>query len=244
LQEGPYKAKKEAGYMDKKMGRREFLKTSAAAGVIIAAGTVLPVAAHAAQEKEVRSVQLPKPQTGGGNSVLKLLEKRVSSREFGPGELPAAVLSNLLWAAFGITRGDGRRTAPSARNRQEIDIYVTTPDGTFLYDAKANMLQRVGQEDIRALTGTQPYVKEAAINLVYVADMSKLGELGDEEKILYPAADTGFISENVYLFCAAEGLATVVRALIDKPLLAKAMKLRFDQKIILAQSVGYPKKKA
>ena len=106
------------------------------------------------------------------------------------------------------------------------------------------MLKPILGEDIRALTGTQPYVKDAAVNLVYVADTSKMGEMAQDEKMLWMGADTGVIVENVYLFCAAEGLATVVRALIDRPALAKAMRLRPDQVITLSQSVGYPKKKA
>ena len=228
--------------MEKKVSRREFLKVSAAAGVILTAGSVLSGARKAAYAKELQPIQLSKPQSTGGNVVLNILEKRASSREFAPQPLPVAVLSHLLWAAFGINRLDGKRTAPSARNRQEIDIYVAAPDGLYLYDPKANVLKPILAEDIRALTGTQPYVKEAAVNLVYVADTSKMGEMAQDEKMLWMGGDTGVIVENVYLFCAAEGLATVVRALIDRPALAKAMKLRPDQMITLSQSVGYPKK--
>jgi nitroreductase len=153
------------------------------------------------------------------------------------------VLSNMLWAAFGVNRPDsGKRTAPSARNWQEIDIYVATADGLYVYDAKAHMSKRVLAEDIRAMTGRQTYVGEAPVNLIYVADLSRMGGATDADKVFYSAADTGFISQNVYLYCASEGLATVVRGLIDRPALAKAMKLRSDQKVILAQSVGYPKK--
>ncbi len=127
-------------------------------------------------------------------------------------------------------------------NRQEIDIYVATADGLYLYDAKGHVLNPILSEDIRAMTGRQDYVKDAAINLIYVADYAKMGTSTKEDKDLYSAADTGFISENVYLYCASEGLATVVRGSIDRQALAKAMKLRPDQKVILAQSVGYPKK--
>ena len=148
----------------------------------------------------------------------------------------------LLWAAFGINRPDGKRTAPSAKNQQEIDIYVATAKGLYLYDAKANLLKPILAEDVRGVTGRQPSVKEAAANLIYVADYSRMGAYAEDEKLFYSAADTGLISENVYLYCASEGLTTVVRANIDRPALAKAMKLRADQKISLAQSVGYPKK--
>ena len=149
----------------------------------------------------------------------------------------------MLWAAFGVNRADaGKRTAPSARNWQEIDIYVATADGLYLYDAKGHMLKRVLAEDIRAMTGRQTYVREAPVNLIYVADFSRISSATDADKAFYSAADTGFISQNVYLYCASEGLATVVRGLIDRPALATAMRLRSDQKVILAQSVGYPKK--
>ena len=174
---------------------------------------------------------------------MQILKDRRSSREFSPERVPDQVLSNLLWSAFGINRLDsGRRTAPSARNSQETDIYVAMAEGLFVYDAKAHQLNLLQKEDIRAMTGSQTYVKEASINLIYVADYSKTGKASDEERLLYCAADAGFISQNVYLFCASEGLATVVRGLVDRPALAKVMKLRPDQKIILTQSVGYPKK--
>jgi len=222
--------------MEKKMSRREFLKTSAATGAILSMTPNITLA------EEQKAIQLIPPQTGSGNPLMQLLWKRMSSREFSPEPLPIEVLSNLLWSAFGINRPDGKRTAPTARNRQEIDIYVAAANGLYLYDAKTNRLNPILAEDIRGMTG-QPYAKEAAVNLIYVADYSKMDKVTDEEKDLFPAAATGLISENVYLYCASEGLATVVRANIDRPALAKVMKLRPDQKIILAQSVGYPKKK-
>jgi SagB-type dehydrogenase family enzyme len=188
-------------------------------------------------------VQLLMPQMDGGRPLMQVLKDRSSSRSFSTEKLSLPALSNLLWAAFGINRPDsGKRTAPSAMNSQEIDIYVANADGLYLYDAKAQQLQTILSEDIRAMTGRQPFVKEAPVNLIYVADFSRMGTASKEDKDLYSAADTGFISENVYLYCASEGLATVVRGSIDRLSLAKAMKLRPDQKIILAQTVGYPKK--
>ncbi|HYA04109.1 MAG TPA: nitroreductase family protein, partial [Syntrophobacteria bacterium] len=171
------------------------------------------------------------------------LKERASSRAFSKEKIPLPVLSNLLWAAFGVNRPDsGRRTAPSANNWQEIDLYVATEEGLYLYDAKKHAVNPVVKEDVRALTGRQAFVTDAPVDLIYVADFSKTGGSSREEKELYSAADTGFIGQNVYLFCASEGLATVVRGSIDRPALAKAMKLRPDQRIILAQTVGYPKK--
>jgi len=172
---------------------------------------------------------------------MAALNVRMSARTFSGEKVPMQTMSNLLWAAFGINRPDGRRTAPSAKNWQETDIYVATADGVYLYDAKKNALDTIITKDIRALTGTQAYVKDAPVVLIYVADYSKVHAEGFDKQILV-GADVGLISENVYLFCASEGLATVVRAAIDRDALAKELKLKPDQKIILDQCVGYPKK--
>ena len=193
--------------------------------------------------QEGKPVQLPEPQMDTGRPLMQVLKDRKSSRAFSTEALSKQVLSNMLWAAFGVNRPDsGKRTAPSARNWQEVDIYVATADGLSLYDAKTHTLKPVLAEDIRALTGQQPFVQEAPVNLVYVADFSRMGDAEVERKIFCSAADTGFVSQNVYLYCASEGLATVVRGLIDRPALEKAMKLRPDQRVTLSQSVGYPKK--
>jgi len=192
--------------------------------------------------RDRKPVKLPPPQTDGGRPLMQVLKDRKSTRDFGPGTLSPQTLSNLLWAAFGINRPDGRRTAPSAMNWQEVSIYVATPEGVYIYDAKDNTLNQVLAGDFRAAMGTQSYVKDAAVNLAYVSDLSKTDNAASSEAELYSAADVGFIAQNVYLYCASEGLATVVRAGIDKPALAKALNLQPQQKIILAQSVGYPKK--
>jgi nitroreductase len=123
-----------------------------------------------------------------------------------------------------------------------MDVYAATAKGLYLYEAKSNTLKLILAKDIREMTGKQPYVKDAAVNLIYVADYARMNAKSEEDRMIYAASATGFISENVYLYCASEGLATVVRAFIDRPALAEVMKLRPDQKIILAQSVGYPKK--
>jgi len=195
----------------------------------------------ALQAQDLKPIQLPAPQTDGGHPLMQVLKERKTQREFSPERLPMQVLANLLWAAFGINRADGRRTAPSAMNWQEIDIYVAIGDGLFLYNAKANRLDPILAQDVRGATGTQTFVATVPLNLVYVADLSKTGHAGNEAE-LFTAADAGFISENVYLFCTSEGLATVVRGSVDRSALAKIMKLRPDQRILLAQSVGYPKK--
>lgn len=192
--------------------------------------------------QELKPVQLPKPQTDVGRPLMHVLNRRRSTRSFSPEKLPPQVVSNLLWAAFGVNRPDsGKRTAPSAMDWEETDIYVATADGLYVYDAKSHQLIPVLRDDVRAQTGTQAFVKDAPLNLVYVADLAKTrGSSADRD--LFVAADAGFIAQNVYLFCASEGLATVVRGSLDRPALAKVLRLRPDQRIILAQTVGYPKK--
>jgi nitroreductase len=187
-------------------------------------------------------MKLPPPKTDGGMPLMQALKERHSGRNFSPEKkLPMTALSNLLWAAWGINRPDGHRTAPSARNMQEIDVYVALPDGLFLYEPKQHQLQKMLSDDIRAATGTNDYVKDAALNLVYVADLGR-ANLKDTASIeFYSGADTAFLAQNVYLFCASEKLEVVVRGSINRDELAKKMKLRPDQKITLGQSVGYPK---
>jgi len=193
--------------------------------------------------QESRTIQLLRPDMDGGRPLMQVLKDRASSRDFDSRKLPLQVLSNMLWAAFGVNRPEsGGRTAPSASNSQETDIYVAMSDGVFLYDARANLLTLVLPDDIRALSGRQAFVKDAPVDLIYVSDLSKMTRAAPGDMEFYAAAHAGFISQNVYLFCASEGLATVVRAAIDRPALAKAMRLRPNQKITLAQTVGYPKK--
>ncbi len=195
------------------------------------------------QAQELKEIKLPAPQVDGGRPLMQALKERQSLREFGTEKLPLQVLSNLLWAADGVNRPDvKKRTAPSAVNWQNIDIYVALAEGLYLYDPLEHSLKPILGEDIRALTGRQDFVKDVPLNLVYVADFAKITRGTEEDKNFYSAAHTGFISQNVYLYCASEGLATVVRGMVDREALAKALKLRPDQKVMLAQSVGYPKK--
>ena len=191
--------------------------------------------------QELKPIKLLKPQIDSGRPLMQVLNERKSSRQFSAEELPLQVLSNLLWAAFGINRPEsGKRTAPSAVNWQDIDIYVAMAKGLYVYDAKNHILNPVLAQDIRAVTGSQAFVGKVPVNLVYVSDFSKIKRAADEQKEFYSAAHTGFISQNVYLYCASEGLATVVRGLVNRNALAEAMHLRPDQKVRLAQSVGYP----
>ena len=203
---------------------------------------LLVICAALSLAQELKPISLPIPQMDGGKPLMQALKDRRTSRAFSGEELSIQELSDMLWAAFGVNRSEtGKRTAPSAVNWQEIDIYVATADGLYLYDASPHVLRPILREDIRALTGLQSFVKKAPVNLIFVADYSKMGQASDEDKDFYSAANTGFISQNVYLYCASQGLATVVRGLIDRPALAEAMGLKSDQKVILAQTVGYPK---
>ena len=212
------------------------LSTTSTITAIILAGCTVTASAQ-----ELKPISLPAPQTDIGRPLMQALKARSSAREFSPEKLPAQVLSNLLWAAFGINRPDsGKRTAPSAMNWQETDIYAAMADGLYVYDANANQLNPVLARDVRAQTGTQDYVKDAPLDLVYVADLAKTTP--SAERDLYVAADTGVIAQNVYLFCASERLAVVVRGSIDRPALSRLMRLRPEQRIVLAQTVGFPKR--
>lgn len=193
--------------------------------------------------QELAPIRLPAPQTEGGKPLMQALKLRATSRAFAPDPLPTQILSNLLWAAWGINRPDsGKRTAPSARNWQETDVYVVMATGAYLYDAVANVLKPVASGDLRVLTGTQEFVKDAPVTLVFVADSARMKGAQTDMQQAYAWGDAAFISQNVYLFCASEGLATGVRAMVDRPPLAKALKLGPNQIIAFAQCVGYPKK--
>jgi nitroreductase len=194
-----------------------------------------------ASAQTLAPIQLPSPRTDGGRPLMQALKARHTARDFAATPLPPQVLADLLWAGFGVNRPDGHRTAPSARNWQEIDIYVALPDGVYVYDAKANALRPVVAGDLRGAAGTQPFVAEAAANLIYVSDGRKTGNASPDDRTSMTYADTGFIAENVYLYCASEGLVSVVRASVDRAALSKRLNLRPEQQITLAQSVGYPK---
>lgn len=210
--------------------------------LVIAFALVLCFAAPAWAQAQ-KPIQLPAPQMDGGRPLMQVLKDRATSRDFKSDPLPPQELSNLLWAADGINRPDsGKRTAPTAMDRREIDIYVAMAEGLYLWDPKANVLNPIVDKDVREATGKQPFVKEAPVNLVYVADYAKMGERGKEMHEIFSWTDTGYISQNVYLYCASAGLATVVRAMVDRDALAKVMNLRPDQKVVFAQTVGYPKK--
>ena len=187
-------------------------------------------------------INLPAPRKTGGMPVMEALARRATSRAFDPKPLTSQQLSDALWAAFGVNRPDGKRTAPSSRDRRELEIYVLQAHGVSLYDATSHRLARVLAEDLRPVQSTQDFVRDAPVTFVFVADLSKMSEETVAEKEATAAFDTGFVSQNVYLYCASEGLATGVRSWLNREVLAERMKLRPDQRITAAQSIGYPKK--
>jgi SagB-type dehydrogenase family enzyme len=184
---------------------------------------------------------LPAPRMSGGKPVMQALKERKSVREYKTDTLSEQQMSDLLWAAFGMNRPEiDHRTAPSAQNVQDIDIYVAVADGLYLYEAKPHQLKKVSEKDVRPLTSGQPFAKVAPVQLVYVSDFARMAKVKDEMRQLYAGVDTGCIVQNVYLYCASEGLASVVHEL-DRGPLAEAMSLRADQHIVVAQTVGVPK---
>ena len=188
-----------------------------------------------------RVVALPKVEPAGGLPLLAALGRRRSERDFSPAPLPLPVLSRLLWAAWGVNRPDGGRTAPSAIDCQELDLFVALPEGTYAYDASRHALDLVTAADVRRVTGYQDFVDEAPLDLVLVADLRRmrLAPAGRREHYAWAAA--GAVAQNVYLLAASEGLATVVRAWIDRRAVAAALGLAPEQRVILAQTVGYPR---
>ena len=197
-----------------------------------------------AVSQESKSIKLPAPEMTGGRPLMEVLKDRQTTRTFAETELPLQTLSNLLWAAWGYNRPEkGLRTAPSASNQQEIDLYVAMEKGLYLYDAKSLELRLMLAKDLRKATGTQRFVGSVPLNLIYVADHNRMysGRADEETMRFYSAANAGYISQNVYLYCASEGLGTVVRGLVDREALAKEMKLKAGHKVVLCQSVGYRK---
>ena len=212
-------------------------RRQAGSGLLAGAALLAGTAAASAQQREPR--KLPSPRTEGGMPVLSALKLRRSTREYSDRPLPAQTLSDLLWAAFGINRPSGDRTAPYWRHVMVMDIYAAMADGVWLYDPKAHALLPYQPGDIRAATGLQDFVATAPLNLIYVAHGERMTDVSPEDRRLYASVDAGFIGQNVYLFCASEGLATVFRGAVDYPRLAKALNLPGAQFVTFAQTVGY-----
>jgi nitroreductase len=188
-----------------------------------------------------KTKELPPSRTSGGRPLIDALKLRRSIREYADRSLPPQVLSDLLWAAFGVNRPSGDRTAPYWRHVMVIDVYAALADGAWLYDPKQHRLERRLDADVRSQTGTQDFVGTAPLNLIYVAHGERMQDISPEERRLYASVDTGFIGQNVYLFCASEGLATVFRGSVDTKKLGATMQLGDGQFVTFAQTVGYPR---
>ena len=196
-----------------------------------------------------QTVSLPEPRTSGGTPLLDALRLRRSTRQFTSQAPDLQQLSNLLWAAFGLNREHagvgmgtaGSHTAPTARNWQEVDIYVSQADGLYLYEPPGHFLKKVSADDVRkyAAHPMQPWVAEVPVLLIYVADLERMTGADEWDKNVFPWTDSAFMAENVYLYCASSGLATVIRALFDREALAQAMGLHQNQVPTLTQPVGY-----
>ena len=188
-----------------------------------------------------QDIELPQPQKNGGMPLMEAIKNRKSIRDFSNKEIPIQVLSDLLWAANGYNRPqEKKRTVPTGWNIQNMSVYVANADALYLYDATNHSLILILNEDIRAVTGQQSFVKDVPVNLVYVADLSMKPEVSENIVEYYSMAHAGFIGQNVYLFCASFGLGTVVRGQINTDALKTTMKLEADQEIMLMQSIGYP----
>ncbi|MDP1824292.1 MAG: SagB/ThcOx family dehydrogenase [Archangium sp.] len=188
------------------------------------------------------TIALPPAPQHGGLPLMDALSQRRSGRDFSPDPLPLPVLSSLLWAAWGVNRPDGNRTAPTAIDCQEIDLYVALRTGTYLYDATAHALHLVAATDVRRVTGYQDFVDQAPLDLVYVVDHARMTLVPVSERERYASVAAGAIAQNVYLFAASAGLSTVLRAWMDRGAVADALKLTHDQQVLLAQTVGFPKR--
>jgi hypothetical protein len=229
------------------MDRRTFIKSLPAAAV--AAGAASKIA------QGLQPIILPEPGKVGGRSLLAALGDRRTIRSISTKNISLQVLSGLLWAAFGVNRrkasfGKPGRTAPSASNSQEIDLYLATSEGVYLYEAVPHRLAPIVSGDFRARAIRYGRV-QAPVYIFYVVDLNRydLGEgqpdphIGDPEvQKSYYYTDTGFIAQNVYLFAASQGLAAWFHN-CDREGAARDFALRSEQRVLFAQSVGYPEKR-
>lgn len=208
-----------------------------------ASSTTEPVldAIRAAAVRGLEPIELPAPLLNGNQSLTVALKLRRSTREYTDRPLPLQVLSDLLWAAFGINRPSGDRTAPYWRHVMVLDIYVAMPDGVRLYDPLAHKLLPHLKGDIRKQTGVQDFVSMAPIEVIYVAHGERMTDVSPEERRLYASVDAAFIGQNIYLFCASESLGTVFRGSVDHAALARILMLPGEQFVTFAQTIGYPK---
>lgn len=202
--------------------------------ILSVVGFVVAVSALAAD------IKLPAPTKTGGMPVVQAIAERKTSRTFSDRELPPATLSTLLWVADGISRPDGRRTIPTGHNVQDVDVYVILKSGAYRYDEKAHALVLVAAGDFHRIAAKQSFAQTAPVNLYFVQDVARAKKTDAMSQLRFGGIHTGAALQNVYLYCTSEGLATVAREQNDYAELSKVFKLSPTQRIILAQSVGYP----
>ena len=209
-------------------------KRTLAVCFLLASGSLL----YAAPPKRIA---LPKPDLKAGKPLMECMALRRSSRSFSTKELPPQIVSEVLFSADGITRKDGKKTVPTARNKQNQRIYAFRKEGIYLYDPQKHALELVFKGDFRKYCGKQDFHAYAPLVLVFVSDMDAVGNT-PELQALYAGNHSGSASQNVYLYAASRGLSTVVCGLLDRERLKKILKLEKNQMVIFSQPVGYPGK--
>lgn len=192
--------------------------------------------------RDFKTIELLPADKKGGLTVMEALWKRQATRTIASRDLSVQELSNLVWSAVGINRpADGRRTSPTALNVQDVEVYVCLPEGIYHYDARKHLLVPVAKGDHRALVaGSQDFVKTVPVCLILVSDLSKFQGDDKSQKMQYASLDVGIVSQNISIYCAAKGLATVPRAYMDRAGLKKVLNLKETQEILLNHPVGYP----
>lgn len=234
------------------MNRRSFLKSVPALAMLASAQSSFSeegTAPSLADELQAAigaggAIKLSPPDLNKGIPVMAALKRRKSQREISEKRLTLQQLSELLWAADGVNRPDGKRTSPAAQAKYAVDIYVVLQEGVYLYDVAKHELGLVAKGDFRKLAGTQDFVSKTPVNLVYVINLKNWQNLSrpvpEKKRDIWTHIEAGCIAQNVYLYCASEGLGTVVRALIDEKQLSEVIEVKPEQ-IVLAQTIGYPK---
>jgi len=204
--------------------------------------SVLLFCAFSIQAQDLKVIKLNAPDKTRGSAIMKTFNDRQSVREYSAESLRPQDLSDLLWAANGINRPDGKRTAPSCRNFQEVEVYVILPEGAYLYDAKEHALNPLTAGDYRgAVASGQDFAKTAPLSIVLVADMTKFGNMSESSKLM-AAIDIGIVCQNINMACAGLGLVTVPRGTMDMATLKDVLKLTDNHLALMNNPVGYPKK--
>lgn len=197
---------------------------------------------NAGLSPESGNIKLPEPAKEGGKPLMNCLNERHSSREFSDKEIPLQMLSDLLWAGYGINReGDGKHTIPTSMNRQNMELYAIIPQGVYRYNEKANELELIQAGNHMSAAGKQDFVGTSKLNIIVVSDMEKLGDGSPEVKAMTAGIHAGSIIQNIYLYCASAGLNAVVRAWFDQEALAGTLRLTGNKQVILAQTIGFAK---